>query len=292
MTDTVIPQVIILDEQDVEAKEWYLRGCFAFNKRTGGAQKTRLGNLRAVLTNADRMWDNGSTITYCFVKPYVNIKFKFVTSRNATIRIAFDEDEGSWSYIARDLESIPCNQPTMNYGWVSTNPQINEEDRGVILDDFGHSLGPPRAPVQSPWREDHSRRRGCDWWTPADVRQQILDVYDDTEASSFSSINLTSIMIYFMPKEMNVERIEVPPINKLSESDKAYGIINYPFIKTPSSNPLWNIEHARDVAGVQGEARERILSEGDSKGRAALEAAGKSQVVTGSTAESTESTKN
>lgn len=39
-------------------EDWHLRGCAAFDKRTGGAQKTRLGHLRAVLTNADRMWDN------------------------------------------------------------------------------------------------------------------------------------------------------------------------------------------------------------------------------------------
>lgn len=33
-------------------------------------------------------------------------------------------------------------------------------------------------------------------WTPEEVRQQILDVYGDEEVSSFSKIDLTSIMMY------------------------------------------------------------------------------------------------
>lgn len=72
-----------------------------------------------------------------------------------------------------------------------------------------------------------------------------------------------------MPKEMNLEKIEVPPNNNLSDTDKAYAFINYPYIKTPSPNQGWNIARALDVAGVQGPARERILAEykeGDWKG--------------------------
>ena len=72
-----------------------------------------------------------------------------------------------------------------------------------------------------------------------------------------------------MPKEMNIERIEIKPNNKLSEIDKAYGFINYPFITSKSSDPKWTINHALDVANVQGDSRQRILSEfsqGDWKG--------------------------
>ena len=47
------------DAEHHQSEDWHVRGCAAFDKRTGGAQKTRLGHLRAILTNADRMWDNG-----------------------------------------------------------------------------------------------------------------------------------------------------------------------------------------------------------------------------------------
>jgi hypothetical protein len=181
------------------------------------------------------------TITYCFVKPvgtktqqdkvkkvvkewgsYVNIKFNFVSGRNATIRIAFEEDEGSWSYIARDVESTPPRERTMNLGWISADPEITNEDRGVILHEFGHSLGYLHE-HQSIRRSEkitlddegellffpachyllgflskaviefYTRTQG---WTPEEVRRQILDVYNVSEVSSFSSIDLTSIMMY------------------------------------------------------------------------------------------------
>jgi len=72
---------------------------------------------------------------------YANINFKFVTNRDATIRIAFEEDEGSWSYVGRDNEGIPKKESTMNYGWVETGENVTVEDRSVILHEFGHCIG-------------------------------------------------------------------------------------------------------------------------------------------------------
>jgi len=77
---------------------------------------------------------------------YANLKFQFITGRTATVRISFDDDPksprgGSWSYIARDIEGIPSSRATMNYGWVSKSREITEKDKGVILHEFGHTMG-------------------------------------------------------------------------------------------------------------------------------------------------------
>jgi len=64
-----------------------------------------------------------------------------------------------------------------------------------------------------------------------------------------------------MPAEMNLEHIEIPPNNALSELDKAYVFLNYPSFATPSPNKQWTVEHALDVAGVKDKSREKILSE-------------------------------
>ena len=54
-----------------------------------------------------------------------------------------------------------------------------------------------------------------------------------------------------MPAEMNLEHIEIPPNNALSDLDKAYVFLNYPFLTTSSPNKQWTIEHALDAAGVK-----------------------------------------
>jgi len=176
---SVVPDLPV-DEKTLSDKvEWYRRGCASFDKRTGGLQKSRLGGMRAVMINADRLWDAGQVGTFSrssswrprdsptfqkisvtFVSPrgtatqqdkvkkavqewykYANIEFDFVANRNATIRIAFEEDEGSWSYVGRDNEEIPKIQRTMNYGWVETGQTLTVEDKTVILHEFGHALG-------------------------------------------------------------------------------------------------------------------------------------------------------
>jgi len=68
-----------------------------------------------------------------------------------------------------------------------------------------------------------------------------------------------------MPAKMNLEHIEIPPNNALSELDKAYVFLNYPFFTMPSPNKQWTVEHALDVAGVKGKSREKILSEFNEK---------------------------
>lgn len=67
-----------------------------------------------------------------------------------------------------------------------------------------------------------------------------------------------------MPAAMNTQSIEVPPNNKLSPTDIAFVTLNYPFFKADLKGHVaagWDIEHAMDVAGVQGDSRVRILEE-------------------------------
>jgi len=67
-TSSVIPAAIDLKEHEHghNSEEWLHRGCASFDKRTGGTQKSRLGGLHAILTNADRLWDNGKA---CYILP-------------------------------------------------------------------------------------------------------------------------------------------------------------------------------------------------------------------------------
>ena len=72
---------------------------------------------------------------------FANIHFQFVEDGHATIRIAFKEEEGSWSAIGKELQMFPETMHNMNYARVSSTPEITEEEKGVILHEFGHALG-------------------------------------------------------------------------------------------------------------------------------------------------------
>jgi len=113
-------------------------------------------------------------------------------------------------------------------------------------------------------------------WTADQVQKQILDVYNLNDVSNFSALDLTSIMMYdpsfllysvensphhryFIPAQMNLEHIEVPPNNKLSELDKAFAFINYPYPAASPFDSKWTIDHALAVAGVDVDSKTKIL---------------------------------
>jgi hypothetical protein len=74
---------------------------------------------------------------------YANIKFERVDSKDAIIRITFNNDrQGSWSKLGKlALRDAVLSEPTMNLGWIEDNLVISDVERGVILHQFGHALG-------------------------------------------------------------------------------------------------------------------------------------------------------
>ena len=185
--DTVITKPAVVVSDEVPAVAWYQCACAEASVDKAAASSTkadvnRLGGgaaMRAVLTKATRMWDNGSvrshfrsifdadhrllqTLTYTFLAPkagntiqqnkvktvvqewekYANVKFTFVATGKATIRITFDTTSGSWSYVGNEVGLIKPNEATMNLGWIgSSSTTITADEKGVILHEFGHTLG-------------------------------------------------------------------------------------------------------------------------------------------------------
>ena len=103
---------------------------------------------RAV-TMRGRLWDNGSTLKIKLLggttqqrryftdavlewEKVVNLKFSYVTTGNADLRVSFVSGSGSWSYIGKDAQGIPQTQATINIGWLGSD---------VCLHEFGHALG-------------------------------------------------------------------------------------------------------------------------------------------------------
>lgn len=79
-----------------------------------------------------------------------NLKFYFNNALNAEIRIAFDRNDGAWSYVGADCRGIPLDQPTMNLRFLDGGTAGHEF--GIPLDwGLAHEYQKPAREIQ--WNE-------------------------------------------------------------------------------------------------------------------------------------------
>ncbi len=70
----------------------------------------------------------------------IGLEFVEVIDRSeAEVRIAFDQADGSWSYVGRDVLGIGADEATMNFGWDLTD----DYGHSTALHEIGHTLGLP-----------------------------------------------------------------------------------------------------------------------------------------------------
>ena len=120
-------------------------------------------------------WVNSTEIKYMFVEGEepqkkvirkafqswkdlgIGISFKEVSALDdSMVRIGFDHRDGSWSYVGRDVLSIPKTQRTMNFGWDLTTDSYGMT---TALHEIGHTIG---------FQHEHqSPFSGIAWNTPA-----------------------------------------------------------------------------------------------------------------------------
>jgi serralysin len=214
------------------------------------SQQKQDANDKAALLNGAR-WNIGDAIRVRFLEGdkslkdrvravaerwtapgMANLTFQWVDTGPADIRIAFQQGNGSWSYLGTHCRSIPEPEATMNYGWLT--PASTDDELGrVVLHEFGHALGLIH--------EHQNPKGGIKWnepaviadlsgppnrWNEATIRSNVLNHYPATDVTA-SPVDKLSIMMYPIPKAWTLDGFSAGMNGDLSKADVDFIKANY-----------------------------------------------------------------
>lgn len=232
----------------------------------------------------DKKWVNGTKLRYYFFEsgPFsgasnqkdlvregfevwedvgIGISFEEVSDiSEAEVRIGFQQGDGAWSYVGRDVIDVPGQfERTMNFGW-----DLTRDPRGVDtpVHEIGHTLGFPHA-HQNPfagieWDEDavYSYFGGSpNFWPRQTTFHNILRKLEPSSVEG-SNWDPDSIMHYGFPGGLIVSPAEyrngLTPELGLSDVDVAQVRRFYPPI-TDETNPKLTAFNSQKLKLAPGE---------------------------------------
>jgi hypothetical protein len=156
---------------------------------------------------------------------YANLKFDFVSSGDAEIRVSFQE-MGSWSFLGTDALALPKAEPTIN---------LQSVNRRAILHEFGHVLGlieeyaNPRANI--PWDKEkiYALFGGPPTnWDRKTIDDNIFTKVPASELGEYRDFDPRSVMTSTLVPRSLTGGIEMGEGDNLSDSDKALVARIYP----------------------------------------------------------------
>jgi len=157
---------------------------------------------------------------------FLNLKFVFYESTdnspdatNAEIRINFDTTKGCNSYIGTQNRSISKSNHTMNFAWF---------DVATVLHEFGHALGlfhEHQSPFENKikWNLPELYKWGVNTqgWDKTQVDQQVVNMLNPKIVTG-SSFDSQSVMLYFFPKNLTLDKRGTSQNCRLSPNDVKY----------------------------------------------------------------------
>ena len=197
---------------------------------------------RARAGSRGKLWQAGSTIRIRFLggqpatheqvkaiaaewTKYANVRFEFVKSGEAEVRVAFEPSRGSWSFLGTDALGIPQDSETMNLGFV---------DQRTVLHEFGHVLGlveehqNPKANIK--WNRELIFRELSgppNFWSKQDIERNVFKQVPADQLPAYRDFDPKSIMtMTFLPAWTG--GVALGDSDRLSESDKAFVAKLYP----------------------------------------------------------------
>lgn len=237
--------------------------------------------------DSNKKWARGQTLTVSFLnvvsqriknriesnvrdawEDACSIRFKFVPSSSADIRITVFTGGGSWSYIGTDARTIAKGKQTMHFGWLSDD--LNEDKfRSVVLHEFGHSLGfihehqHPEANTKIKWNRPaviNYYSGPPNKWSIKKVEQNVLNRYSgaqikDEDRTAFDE---RSIMLYPTSAKHTLDGYSTGWNTRLSDSDRqlargVYGGGSGTIPKEPSTKSVRRADLPEGAGGLIGQ---------------------------------------
>lgn len=206
------------------------------------ADKEALSHPRAAVLK-EAMWDQGAQITVRFLggsaalqkrvkdvakewEKVANVNFDFRNAGKTNIRIAFDQGNGSWSYLGTvSKQIVDEEEPTMNYGWLDDN-STDDVLRRVVLHEFGHAIGlihehqNPKGGIK--WNRDAviADLSGPPNNWDLDTIENNMFRYYPPDVVIASPVDAKSIMMYPIPKAWTLDEFSAGLNSELSANDK------------------------------------------------------------------------
>lgn len=188
-----------------------------------------------------RLWPVGSTINIAFLDgseedrrlvrstalewaEQANVTFSFVADVEASeARITFREPLGT--YLGTDCLARPKSEPSMRLG-LALQVSDTEEQRFLILHDFGHLLGlihehqAPNAKLPWKWEEVYGASSGPpNYWTRQAADLNLRPVANPPAAYKSKPFDPRSVMMYKFPDEWLETPLSGKPSGRLSDGD-------------------------------------------------------------------------
>ena len=177
------------------------------------------------------LWDRVKTHARTWQK-YTNLSLFFRQTDDTQIRISFKQ-KGSWSHIGTACRTVPKNEPTMNFGWL-TPESSDDEVRRVVLHEFGHALAcihehqNPAGGIKWNKQAVYDYFSGePNYWTKEQIDHNLLETYDK-DMTAFTKLDPKSIMMYPIDRRLTEDGLEVGWNRDLSDTDKDFIFEMYP----------------------------------------------------------------
>jgi hypothetical protein len=226
-----------------------------FQAKKGDVKSRHIDSSGRGLVDQYYLWDPGQIIKIRFMSgspkfqtrvknfasewmKFANIKFQWVTTGNADIRIMLGEDEGHNSYVGTVAKFFEQNEQTMNLDttdFVSWRTGLVDDAsmKGTVLHEFGHALGllhEHSSPISGiKWNKDSIYK--VYWknygWDKETVDFQVFQTYL-TSYTNGTTYDPKSIMHYFIEPWETLNNYYVDRNDVLSAGDKVLIANLYP----------------------------------------------------------------